>query len=137
MIKFLARDAAGAQIRVEAVVRPEVHPDGRAVTDTAHRLQVFHLRGGDEQAIADAAAVTYPITEVFPDFPKDHPNRSMITNGGTHGPLLFCCRVRGMRPQGAALRSIPKPLWPLFDAAGPERNPKDFGNTPRPEEAGA
>jgi hypothetical protein len=45
---------------------------------------------------------------------------------------LFVCRVRAMRPQGACYdeRYIPKPLWPLFDACGPERevDPGAFGN---------
>lgn len=49
------------------------------------------------------------------------------------GPLLFCARSRGMRPQGAYYKSIPKDMWPLFDACGPERdvdftNPKQQGN---------
>lgn len=34
---------------------------------------------------------------------------------------LFCARKRGMRPQGASYKSLPKSMWPLFDAAGPER----------------
>lgn len=45
---------------------------------------------------------------------------------------LFCCRVRGMRPQGAAYPKDKK-FWPLFDACGPERevglgNPKGHPN---------
>lgn len=49
--------------------------------------------------------------------------------GACHGGELFCCRVRGMRPQGAAYPPEVE-LWPLFDACGPER-PCDGGN-PRP-----
>lgn len=46
--------------------------------------------------------------------------------GTVYGPSLFACRVRGMRPQGAA---YPKEesLWPLFDATGPIRE-NDIGN---------
>ena len=46
---------------------------------------------------------------------------------GSWGGHLFCARSRGMRPQGACYRSIPRELWPLFDACGPPRE-KDFGN---------
>ncbi len=34
---------------------------------------------------------------------------------------LFCARVRKMRPQGAAYKSLDRKAWPLFDACGPER----------------
>lgn len=47
-----------------------------------------------------------------------------------HGPRgrpfasdLFCARLRGMRPQGAVYEALPGPLWPLFDACGPAREP--------------
>jgi hypothetical protein len=35
--------------------------------------------------------------------------------------LLWCARKREMRLQGAAYSFLPKALWPLFDAVGPER----------------
>lgn len=54
----------------------------------------------------------------------------------SHAPLLFCARVRGMRPQGAMYKYIPDAAWPLFDAAGPARDQKEPGNTPRPEKSG-
>lgn len=41
--------------------------------------------------------------------------------GADYAQLLFCCRVRGMRPQKAYYKYIAQPLWPLFDACGPER----------------
>jgi hypothetical protein len=46
--------------------------------------------------------------------------------------LLFCCRVRKMRPQGAFYKYFEKEVWHLFDAAGPER---EIGNenAPKPE----
>lgn len=36
-------------------------------------------------------------------------------------PLLWCCRQRQMRPQGAYYKSLDEALWPLFDAVGPPR----------------
>lgn len=42
------------------------------------------------------------------------------------GVLLFCARVRGLRPQGCCYPKLAT-LWPLFDAAGPQRV-IDFGN---------
>ncbi len=41
--------------------------------------------------------------------------------------LLWCCRVREMRPQGAYYAHLDEELWDLFDAAGPEREP-GFGD---------
>jgi hypothetical protein len=62
-----------------------------------------------------------------------------IAECGEHaleGVELFCCRVRKMRPQGCCYKKIPRELWPLFDAAGPERDQKEldmpFGDTKRP-----
>jgi len=54
-----------------------------------------------EQAVADCRAA--------------HPN-----GRGSRGPELFCARIRGERPQGAAYPKE-KELWPLFDACGPAR----------------
>lgn len=44
--------------------------------------------------------------------------------------LLFCARIREMRPQGAYYKYLKEATWPLFDACGPARevglgNPKD------------
>lgn len=36
-------------------------------------------------------------------------------------PLLFCARVRAMRPQGAVYKSIKPTLHHLFDECGPSR----------------
>lgn len=52
-----------------------------------------------------------------------------IQHGGIHGDTLFAARIRTMRPQGAVYERLPRELWPLFDACGPERevdvcNPK-------------
>ena len=47
--------------------------------------------------------------------------------GALRGCLLFCCRVRGMRPQQPAYPTD-KPEWrEIFDACGPERDSKDEG----------
>ena len=43
---------------------------------------------------------------------------------------LFCSRVRGMRPQGAAYPEN-ESLWPLFDACGPIRE-TGLGNPYQP-----
>ena len=40
--------------------------------------------------------------------------------GHIWGDFLFCCRMRKMRPQGAAYVEYEE-LWPLFDDCGPER----------------
>lgn len=48
-------------------------------------------------------------------------------HAGHLGAELFCCRVRGMRPQRPCYKSIPDDLRPLFDACGPERDPKEEG----------
>lgn len=53
--------------------------------------------------------------------------------GGAFVADLFAARVRGMRPQGACYRYYTPALWPLFDAAGPERDPREPCNTPRPK----
>ncbi len=35
--------------------------------------------------------------------------------------LLFCAKVRGMRPQGAYYKYLDEAMWPLFDECGPMR----------------
>ena len=44
-----------------------------------------------------------------------------------NGGILFCCRARAMRPQGAYYQYIEKGEKHLFDACGPDRE-ADFGN---------
>lgn len=41
--------------------------------------------------------------------------------------MLYCARIRTLRPQGACYPHLPQAAWPLFDACGPAREP-DFGN---------
>lgn len=56
---------------------------------------------------------------------------------GVEGCMLYVCRMRGMRPQGAAYPKE-KELWPLFDECGPPRevgfgNPCEPGTYKRPK----
>jgi len=46
---------------------------------------------------------------------------------GSHAADLFCARVRQMRPQRPCYNRYPDALKPLFDACGPERDPKEEG----------
>lgn len=46
---------------------------------------------------------------------------------GAWASSLFCARIRGMRPQRPCYRGMPDKLKPLFDACGPERDPKSEG----------
>lgn len=41
--------------------------------------------------------------------------------------LLFCAKIRGMRPQGAYYKYLNEATWPLFDECGPLRE-TGFGN---------
>jgi hypothetical protein len=72
---------------------------------------------GLEQAVADMKAVGA----------KDDKGRD---EDWYDAHLLWVCRVRGMRPQGAYYKHLTQAFWPLFDACGPERtaqigNPKE------------
>ena len=50
-----------------------------------------------------------------------------------YGNALYCCRVGGMRPQGAILNNNIKDFWPLFFECGTERE-ATFGNPYNPGE---
>jgi hypothetical protein len=67
---------------------------------------------------ADAEQITTENLEVLEQSYKDDER-----NGG----LLFCCRVRGERPQGAYYKHIKKEKRHLYDACGPEKE-TGFGN---------
>lgn len=54
--------------------------------------------------------------------------------GGSYAAMLFCCRVRGMRPQGAAYPDDRR-FWELLDACGPRREPGLGNPRPHPREA--
>ena len=47
---------------------------------------------------------------------------------------LYCAKKRKMRPQGACYEFIPKHLWCLYDACGPEREVDIVNPKPRPTE---
>ena len=48
--------------------------------------------------------------------------------------LLYCARVRKMRPQGAYYEFQNRKLWHLFDECGPEREPSIGNPRIRPTE---
>lgn len=75
-----------------------------------------------EESLADIRSIKWP---------EDYKGSSRIYLC----TALFCSRARGMRPQGAYYKDMPKELEALFDAAGPEREyipGEAFGNTPKP-----
>ena len=82
-------------------------------------------------ATADGEWITPENIDVLEQCFRDCKAASPVV-GTVYAGELFACRVRNMRPQGAA---YPKDelLWPLFDAAGPERETDRgaFGN-PKP-----
>jgi hypothetical protein len=76
-----------------------------------------------------------PITaETLPILKKAIDDCKAIDNvcGCIDGCLLYACRVRKERPQGASYPSDRR-LWPLFDACGPEKE-TGFGNPYKPGE---
>lgn len=80
---------------------------------------------------ADCEAVTpenvHILEEAFRDCKTADPKY-----GECYASLLFCARVRKVRPQGAAYPGNDSAcLWPLFDACGPERE-IGMGNPYRP-----
>ncbi len=49
-----------------------------------------------------------------------------------HALTLYCARKRSMRPQRAMYKYL-KGYESIFDLCGEERDPKELGNTPKPE----
>lgn len=70
-------------------------------------------------AYSDAETITQDNISVFETAFKDASEKDKL--GALFADLLFCCRIREMRPQGACYDNIPNSLWTLFDACGPER----------------
>lgn len=72
-------------------------------------------------ACSDHEKVTQENIHVFEQAYKDSPK---------NGAILFCCRMRGMRPQGAYYKYIEPSEKHLFDACGPlrEADKLAFGN---------
>jgi hypothetical protein len=66
--------------------------------------------------------------ERIPEFKKAIDDcKAVWSTGESYAGELFCARIRKMRPQNACYVNVPKQIWPLLDAAGPERE-KDFSN---------
>lgn len=67
------------------------------------------------------------VKEQFAKHPKpdrDSPefmHWDVVSSWEAYWPLLFCCRVRGMRPQRPYYESIPAVMHDAFNACGPER----------------
>lgn len=64
--------------------------------------------------------------------------KAACKHGEIYGAMLFCARVRKLRPQGACYPKEPE-LWPLFDACGPHRetgmgNPHPHPRDKKPKE---
>ena len=53
--------------------------------------------------------------------------RKAMRESEEHGASLWCCRKRGMRPQRPYYKMFTEAERALFDACGPERDPKDEG----------
>ena len=56
--------------------------------------------------------------------------KECVAEAEIYGPLLYCSKIKKVRPQGAMYNSIPREYWDLFDGCGPIRqtglmNPKE------------
>ena len=80
-------------------------------------------------ACADAELITDENIAMFEQAYKDASEHEC---GECYAGLLFCCRERKMRPQGAYYESFPKSMWGMFDECGPDRD-KEKGNTQKPK----
>lgn len=80
---------------------------------------------------ADCETLTAENIELLEQSYKDA--AAVSEHGEIYGALLFCCRSRQMRPQGACYSHFPKELWPLLDKCGEERE-TGFGNPYKPGE---
>ena len=104
----------------------EVTPDTLEVFEQSIRdVGVFHNRWGDH-------------LRAERDVPREKRTPEPPYVAMSLGLLLYCCRVRKMRPQGAYYDAFPPGVVDLFDAAGPEREAPGgaFGNTKRREYRG-
>lgn len=74
-------------------------------------------------AMADCETLTPENIEVFEQSIKDT-NKAINNENESNewGPLLFCARVRKMRPQTPYYKYIPDTIKNLFNECGPERN---------------
>ena len=70
-------------------------------------------------ACADAEAITAENIDEFEQAYEDAAKAD--EHGACYAALLFCCRVRKMRPQTPYYKHIPEPMHELFNACGPKR----------------
>ena len=70
-------------------------------------------------ACSDAETITDENIDAFEQAYKDA--AEAYKYGYCYAQLLFCCRVRGMRPQKPYYEHLPEELHDLFNACGPER----------------
>jgi hypothetical protein len=80
-------------------------------------------------ATADLEEITRENVETLEQAERDLAALESLS-GGTESVYLselFAARVRHMRPQRPCYKNFPPGLSALFDACGPERDPKDEG----------
>lgn len=78
-----------------------------------------------KQAVRDVRAAFGVTDEPAPSLRSEPWDRWY--HAGSRGATLFCCRVRGMRPQRPCYEHIPTELHALYDACGPVRDRRDEG----------
>src|SRR5262245_11925739 len=113
--------------RLQAIFNGQEGPDASALLHLAHWDQAY---GPDYREVlcsdlfwwgtADGEEIspaTLPILEqAVADLQAANPDGTY-----TEADLLYCCRVRHMRPQQPYYRHIAPHLHALFDACGPDR----------------
>jgi hypothetical protein len=83
-------------------------------------------------ACADAEDITPRDLPLYEQAIKDC--EAIQPSYSAYAGTIYACRKRGMRPQNPCYSGYPKELWPLLDAAGPERDEKTAGSRKRAEE---
>jgi hypothetical protein len=91
-------------------------------TDAEYAPVTFFIQCSDEfdLATADCERVTPENLQVLKDAIKDC-QVAEKDKWAVYGPLLFCARVRKMRPMKMSYPKDEPAVGELFDAAGPER----------------
>lgn len=84
-------------------------------TNLEHHSITFFINCNDVfyWACSDVVEITEDNIEIFEQSYKDYEE---------YGGILFCCRVRNMRPQGAFYQYFADDKKYLFDDCGPKRN---------------
>jgi len=104
------------------IYMPHLDDDNHIVLDIIANGLFYWATSEGEQITADNF-------HVFEESIKD----CKALNHEHWGPLLFVCRIRKLRPQGARYEHMPKELKPLFNACGPHR-PTDNGGFGNPHD---